>query len=147
MRKPFAVLVMVLAGLACLLVMASDSVAQEPTQHPIDKALDACIDQNGSTAGMVECTDKAYAAWDKELNKNYGELMRTIKPKQKEALRLSQLEWIKHRDLEFRFIDSIFDTFQGTMYIPMRVGARLEVIKQRALALKSHLDVYEDAAP
>lgn len=147
MRKPFPVLVMVLAGLACLLVMAGDSVAQEPTQHPIDKALDACIDLNGSTAGMVECTDKAYAAWDKELNKNYGELMRTIKPKQKEALRLSQLEWIKHRDLEFRFIDSMFDTFQGTMYIPMRVGARLEIIKQRALALKSHLDVYEDAGP
>ena len=73
--------------------------------------------------------------------------MRTVKPKQKEALRLSQLEWIKHRDLEFKFIDSMFDTFQGTMYIPMRVGARLDIIKQRALALKSHLEVYQDAAP
>jgi hypothetical protein len=28
---------------------------------PIDKALQACIDNNGSTGGMVECTDKAYA--------------------------------------------------------------------------------------
>ena len=73
--------------------------------------------------------------------------MRTVKPKQKEALRLSQLEWIKHRDLEFKLIDSMFDTFQGTMYIPMRIGARLDVIKQRAQALKSHLDVYQDAAP
>jgi len=51
------------------------SVSQEPSQHPIDKALDACTDKNGSTAGMVQCTDKAYAAWDKELNKNYGLLM------------------------------------------------------------------------
>jgi len=123
------------------------TLAQEPTQHPIDKALDACIDKNGSTAGMVECTDQAYAAWDKELNRNYVELMRTVKPKQKEALRLSQLEWIKHRDLEFKFIDSMFDTFQGTMYIPMRIGARLDIIKQRALALKTHLEVYQDAAP
>jgi uncharacterized protein YecT (DUF1311 family) len=70
-----------------------------------------------------------------------------VKSKQKEALRLSQLEWIKHRDLEFKFIDSMFDTFQGTMYIPMRVGARLEIIKERAVKLKSHLEVYQDAAP
>jgi len=55
-----------------------------PPTTPIDKALDACIEKNGSTAGMVECTDKAYAAWDKELNKNYGELMRALKqPKKK----------------------------------------------------------------
>jgi uncharacterized protein YecT (DUF1311 family) len=46
---------------------------------------------------MVQCTDKAYAAWDKELNKNYGELMRTLKPAQKETLRVAQLEWIKYR--------------------------------------------------
>ena len=123
------------------------SIAREPAQHPIDKALDACIDKNGSTAGMVECTDKAYAAWDKELNKNYGELMRALNPKQKEALRLSQLEWIRHRDLEFKFLDSMFDTFQGTMYIPMRVGARLDVIKQRAVELKQNLELYQDAAP
>jgi uncharacterized protein YecT (DUF1311 family) len=136
-----------LSTLVFLCAFPGMALAQEPTQHPIDKALDACIDQNGSTAGMVECTDKAYAAWDKELNRNYGELMRTVTAKQKEALRLSQLEWIKHRDLEFKFIDSMFDTFQGTMYIPMRVGARLDIIKQRALALKSHLEVYQDAAP
>jgi len=129
MRRLFSALVF----LCAFPLMA---LAQEPTQHPIDKALDACIDKNGSTAGMVECTDQAYAAWDKELNRNYVEVMRTVKPKQKEALRLSQLEWIKHRD-----------TFQGTMYIPMRIGARLDVIKQRAQALKSHLDVYQDAAP
>src|SRR5881397_914981 len=101
--------------------------AQEQIQHPIDKALEACIDKNGSTAGMVECTDKAYAAWDKELNKNYGDLMRKLATKQKEALRLSQLEWIKHRDLEFKFIDSIYDTLAGTMYIPMRIAAHMEV--------------------
>jgi uncharacterized protein YecT (DUF1311 family) len=136
-----------LLALVLLCVFPVLALAQEPTQHPIDKALDACIDQNGSTAGMVECTAKAYVAWDKELNKNYVELMRTVKPKQKEALRLSQLEWIKHRDLEFKFIDSMFDTFQGTMYIPMRVGARLDIIKQRALALKSHLEIYQDGAP
>lgn len=81
-------------ALSSVLLLATVSGAQEQTQHPIDKALEACIDKNGSTAGMVECTDKAYAAWDKELNKNYGELMRARKARQKEELRLAQLEWI-----------------------------------------------------
>jgi uncharacterized protein YecT (DUF1311 family) len=90
---------------------------------------------------MVECTDKAYAAWDKELNKDYGELMRTLKPSQKETLRLAQLEWIKFRDLDFKLIDSVYDTMQGTMYIPMRVDARMEVVKKRALELKGFLDL------
>jgi len=128
-----------------ILFLASLSTAQEQPQHPIDKALDACIDKNGSTAGMVECTDKAYAAWDKELNKNYGELMRALNPKQKEALRLAQLEWIKYRDLEFKSIDSIYDTLEGTMYIPMRISAHLEVIKKRALELKDLLDLITDS--
>ena len=128
-----------------LLMLATVSGAQEQARHPIDKGLEACIDKNGSTAGMVECTDKAYAAWDKELNQNYGELMRSLQPKPKEALRLAQLEWIKYRDLEFKFIDSIYDTLEGTMYIPMRVAARMEVIKKRALELKDHLDLTKEA--
>jgi len=134
-----------LLALISILFLASLSTAQEQPQHPIDNALDACIDKNGSTAGMVECTDKAYAAWDKELNKNYGELMRALNPKQKEALRLAQLEWIKYRDLEFNSIDSVYDTLQGTMYIPMRISAHLEVIKKRALELKDRLDLIKDS--
>src|SRR5229473_718184 len=136
MKKPFAIMIFVLTCFTYPLATAAGSVTQEQTQHPIDKALDVCIDKNGSTAGMVECTDKAYAAWDKELNKNYGDLMRKLTVKQKEALRLSQLEWIKHRDLEFKFIDSVYDTLEGTMYIPMRISAHLEVIRKRALGLK-----------
>jgi hypothetical protein len=38
-------------------------------------------------------------------------------------------------------IDSIYDGMQGTMYIPMRVDARLDVIKKRALELKGCLDL------
>jgi uncharacterized protein YecT (DUF1311 family) len=135
----------VLLSLISVLLLASVAAAQEPQQNPIDKALDACIDKNGSTPGMVECTDKAYAAWDKELNQNYGELMRALNPKQKEALRLAQLEWIKYRDLEFKSIDSIYDTLDGTMYIPMRISSHLEVIKKRSLELKDHLELVKDS--
>jgi uncharacterized protein YecT (DUF1311 family) len=66
------------------------------------------------------------------------------KPAQKEALRLAQLEWIKYRDLDFKLIDSIYDSMQGTMYIPMRIDARMEVIKKRALELKGYLDLVQE---
>jgi len=46
-------------ALLSVFLLATVGVAQEPAQHPIDKALEACVDKNGSTAGMVECTDKA----------------------------------------------------------------------------------------
>jgi len=67
--------------------------------------------------------------------------MRTLKPAPKETLRLAQLEWIKYRDLDFKLIDSVYDTMQGTMYIPMRVDARMEVVKKRALELKGYQDL------
>jgi uncharacterized protein YecT (DUF1311 family) len=134
-------------ALLCLLLLASVSFAQAETPHPIDKALDACIEKDGSTAGMVQCTDKAYAAWDKELNKNYFALMRKLKPTQKEIMKAAQLEWIKSRDADFKVIDSIYDTLQGTMYIPMRIDARMELVKKRALQLKGYLDLTEDASP
>ena len=142
MKKPLAGLIFVLTCLSYPLATTS-RVAQEQT-HPIDKALEACIDKNGSTAGMVECTDKAYVAWDKELNKNYGELMRALKPTQKESLRLAQLEWIKYRDLDFKLIDGLYDKMQGTMYIPMRIDARMEVVKKRTLELKGFLDLIQE---
>ena len=128
-------------ALLSVFLCATFSVAQEQIQHPINKALEACIEKNGSTAGMVECTDKAYAAWDKELNKNYGALMSALKPKQKEALRIAQLNWIRYRDLQFKFIDSVFDTLDGTMYIPMRISSRMQVIRKRALELKDYLNL------
>lgn len=131
-------------ALLSVLLLATASFAQEQTQHPIDKALETCIDKNGSTAGMVECTDKAYVAWDRELNKNYTELMRTLKASGKETLRLAQLEWIKFRDLNFKLIDSVYDRMEGTMYIPMRIDARMEIVKRRALELKAYLDLIQE---
>jgi uncharacterized protein YecT (DUF1311 family) len=129
-----------------LLLLATVSLAQKEPDHPIDKALEACVEKDGSNAGIIECTGKAYQAWDKELNKNYGALMRKLKPAQKEALKAAQLGWIKQRDVDFKFIDSIFDTLEGTMYISMRIESKTELVKGRALQLKSFVDLVSDAA-
>lgn len=121
--------------------------AQETPKHPIDKALDICTEKDPSTAGMVSCTDIAYKKWDQELNKNYRTLMARLKPAGKQLLKSAQLSWIAYRDNEFKLIDSIYDGIQGTMYIPMRIDEKMQIVKQRALALASHVDMLDEAEP
>jgi len=72
--------------------------------------------------------------------------MRRLKPAQQAILRAAQLEWLKYRDSEFKLIESIYDTLQGTMYIPMRIAERLEVMKRRALALAGYIDLLNEGS-
>ena len=135
-------------GVLLLLVLLPTHVpAQEAQKHPIDKALEVCTDKDPSTAGMVRCTEAAYKKWDQELNKNYRTLMARLKPAGKQLLKSAQLSWITYRDNEFKLIDSIYDGIQGTMYIPMRIDEKMQIVKQRALALASHLDMLDEAEP
>ncbi len=126
------------------LSLSTASFAQEPKEHPIDKALGACIDKDGSTAGMVQCIDIAYKNWDKELNRAYGELMKKLAPAARASLKESQLQWIKFRDLEFKFQDSVYSKLEGTMYIPMSADSRMQVVKSRALELRSYLELLKE---
>jgi uncharacterized protein YecT (DUF1311 family) len=121
--------------------------AQDRPSHPIDKALEACIEKDPSTAGMVGCTDIAYKKWDQELNKNYQSLMSKLKPSSKQLLKQSQLSWITYRDNEFRLIDNLYDNLQGTMYIPMRYQEKMQLVKRRTLALADHLDTFNESEP
>jgi len=119
--------------------------AQEPPKHPLDVALEVCTEKDPSTAGMVRCTEIAYKKWDQELNKNYQTLISKLKGADKLLLKSAQLSWITYRDNEFKLIESIYDKIQGTMYIPMRIDERMQIVKQRALALAIHVDMLGEA--
>ena len=142
MNNPFRYTLLVVT-----LIIPTIVSAQTRRVHPIDKALEACIEKDPSTAGMVGCTDIAYKKWDQELNKNYQNLMSKLKPAGKQLLKQSQLTWIAFRDHEFKLIDSLYDDLQGTMYIPMRYDERMEIVKLRALALAAHLDTWNESEP
>lgn len=129
--------------LALTLLVLTPAFAAEDS-HPIDKSLAKCMDGATSTADMVACEDKAFKEWDDELNRVYKELMSKLSAKQKEALKSSQLAWIKHKDAELQFVGALYDGFEGTMYQPMRVDAAKEVIKARAQQLQHWLDVLKE---
>lgn len=136
--KPFAFLLPAFIALP-LFVFSQE----EPEKHPIDVALDNCMDKNPSTQGMVGCLDAAYKKWDAELNKNYKALTSQLNATQKAALLTAQRKWIEYRDLEFKMQTSVYATMQGTMYQPMAINDRMEVVKKRALDLKNYLDLLE----
>ena len=115
--------------------------AQQKPVHPIDKALEECMDKDPSTAGMAGCLGEAYDRWDKELNRAYNDLMRKLKPAGKRALRAAQTEWIQYRDKEFALIDVVYSGLDGSMYIPIRVSDRVEIVKKRAIELKDYIDL------
>jgi len=94
---------------------------------------------------MVECEDKAYDKWDKELNRLYTELMKKVSPDAKATLKEAQVQWLKFRDSEFKLLDAIYAKLDGTMYIPMHIDSRMEVVKRRALELQSHLELLKDS--
>ena len=108
----------------------------EEKKHPIDARIDAMIEKGGSTHGQIRAMTDGYKLWDAELNrvykKFYGELSATGKPR----LQASQRAWIAFRDAEFKFLDAVYSKLEGTMYLPMRVASRVELVRRRAQELE-----------
>jgi uncharacterized protein YecT (DUF1311 family) len=78
------------------------------------------------------------------LNRVYNELARKLQPDARAALKTAQLDWLKFRDEEFKLIASIYQAFEGTMYIPMQSNSRMQVVKSRTLALTSYLELIKE---
>ena len=113
-------------------------------KHPVDIKLEKClaIDINSTTAGMVSCAEIAREDWDIELNKYYTLLMNALEEDAKAKLRKSQVKWIEFRDLEYEFSNEMHYGMQGTMWIFIAAFRRYEIVKARAIELKSYYETY-----
>ena len=105
----------------------------------IDINLTDCLatGENQTTYGMIQCIDTAYAAWDVELNKYYKLLMTVLTEEEKEKLKTAQKAWITMRDADIAFIGLHSENLEGSMY---RVSANyhtMEIMRLRALQLRS----------
>ncbi len=115
------------------------------TIYPIDKKQEDCVNKNPTTANMIDCTEKAYEAWGKEVEINYLQLMRELSPTGKELLKASQLEWTKFRDKELKLINHMNQNVSGSMYRVECAQDRVNLVKDRALELKEYLGLnYEN---
>jgi uncharacterized protein YecT (DUF1311 family) len=112
----------------------------------IDLKLEDClsISENQTTYGMIQCIDSAYIAWDAELNKNYKLLMSVLNEDEKDKLKTAQRNWLAFRDSNNEFVGLYSENLAGSMY---RVSANfhsMEMVRLRALELKSYYDEIHD---
>ena len=109
---------------------------KDETPDPIDAVIRAMMDKDHSTHGEMQALDAGYKLWDAELNRIYKELLSVMKPSDRAALVSAQKAWIGFRDREFDLKAGLLNRLRGTMYGPIRIGRRLEIVKQRALQLR-----------
>jgi uncharacterized protein YecT (DUF1311 family) len=133
-----------LAFLTVVFLAALPVHAADEAEHPLDKKIGPMIENAGSTADMLQAYDKGVKLWDAELNRCYVELKKKLKPDAFTALQAAQRQWLEYRDAQFKFIAAFYGHFDGTMYIPMRSAAAMQVVRQRALELHHTLEVFAE---
>lgn len=97
-----------------------------------------------STTGMVIATNDYYDELDKVLNKVYKELMATLTPDEKIALRDSQRAWIKFREKEVAFSADLYSKKEGTIYRLFTPANRISLMKNRIMDLIDYLSAQKD---
>lgn len=122
-------------------LLATSTFAQ--TGSDIDARLEECMNEDPSTAGMVQCLQEAFNRWDEELNSVYKKLLNKLDPETKSLLKETELNWIKFKDSELKFIDKIYSMKEGTMYVPLNLENKVQIIRKRTLELKGYLDLLE----
>src|SRR5437868_13886605 len=127
--------------LLCTPALAEDNGATSPND-PIDQALDGCLSKPAgeSTQGMVECYGASYEAWDKQRNAVYGELLKSLEPAQKQALKAAQLQWIAFRDADDAYLATLQGPDSGSILRVSTNQAMADLVKARVLQLRAYRD-------
>lgn len=79
------------AAVGCAAVWAGGALAAGP-------ALTANCRSNGDQQDMNECATRDFRSADAILNITYGEVMQSLPPQRRTALRTEQRAWLKARD-------------------------------------------------
>ena len=115
--------------LICLLALAAAVFGS----HPIDQTLEACIDENPSTHGMIQCISAATKQWEELAEKTLDRILKHIPPA--ELLHQSQKDFLSFQKAEHALIYAMRSQLEGTMYSIFAADQVLTVIRQRARTL------------
>ncbi|MDQ1264946.1 MAG: hypothetical protein QG635_96 [Bacteroidota bacterium] len=133
----------ILIILNILIILPLIALAQpEREEHPLDKWLLDCLEGKNSTSDMLECMNQTYTKWNDELTHAYKSILPKLESKAKKALQASQKSWIQYRDIEFKFIETLYSK-EGSVDKISIVSEKIEVIKQRALMLTEYLNTID----
>jgi uncharacterized protein YecT (DUF1311 family) len=117
------------------------AIAQNTAKKdPIDRAMEAAMEKDPSTAGMVRAISDATVQWDKKMNSIYKSLRKNMEADEWSSLILAQKAWINYRDLQITSIESTYSKMEGTMWVPVSASRVMQITKERALFLESLLE-------
>ncbi|WP_420137674.1 lysozyme inhibitor LprI family protein [Sphingomonas sp.] len=131
----------VAALFACLLAIAPAFAAPA---DPTAAALQRCLDDpaHGATAGQSACIGRATQSYDRRLNAAYRTLLRLLPAPAAAQLRTAQRQWLVFRNADVAARGALYETRQGTMYVPMQGQADMQLVRDRALQLEGDLRVF-----
>ena len=112
-------------------------------KDPIDIAMDAAMDRNGSTAGMCEAFAAAHEKWEERLNAAWAKLKKKMPADEFAELQKAQRAWIAYRDLQIKSYEATYSKMDGTMWIPISVSAVMNLTKERVQDLEGFLELLD----
>ena len=109
-------------------------------KNPIDRTMEAAMEKDPSTAGMIQAISDADVQWDKRMNSIYNSLRKAMEPDEWKSLVSAQKAWVNYRDLQMASIEATFSRMDGTMWRPVSASRVMEITKERALFLEALLE-------
>jgi uncharacterized protein YecT (DUF1311 family) len=109
----------------------------------IDKKVADLYDGAKSRQDEQAAYDKGAELWEKELNRVYGKLIKSISPDAVQKLKVAQRAWLSFRAEQIAYFDSFYRGLSGTMYLTAHAHAVMEVTRERVLALDRQLEYVE----
>ncbi len=123
-----------------LLTPSNELHALAKRQHPIEEWTTQCTVSDYSNEGMLSCYQQAYEKWDSELNEVYRNLRHQLDTQGRGALRDAQRRWLDYRDAEFKLVQQLYSSLEGTMWPLIIAVTRVEIVRQRTLELNDYLE-------
>ncbi len=116
--------------------------AQEvQAEDRIETEYKACLGNDTSVVTICNCSFKAYAKWNDQMEYYYKKLIREIpNDTAKEIGKKAQNAWLTWRDTEFGTYNCIFDK-EGSKWNRVRAEGRLNMMRERAQQLKAYYEV------
>ena len=124
--------------------MAFSFAYEQEKKDPIEARMDAAMHDNPSTAGMLDAISVAKKEWDERMNEDYAKLKKLMPPDEWSAFIKAQKAWIAYRDVQIESLGITYAQMEGTMWLPARAHAEMDLTKQRSQFLQKTLELLSE---
>jgi uncharacterized protein YecT (DUF1311 family) len=123
-----------------MVITMCPAIAQTTRQDKIDENYFNCLQKDTSYVNICNCAFEAFGKWDKEMDRTYNKLLRTLKKdKDKAAIKHSQKAWLAFKDAEFNTYNNIYN-LPGNNWSLLRQNGRIDLLRARTLQLREYLE-------